>query len=291
MARAFSSSQGISTEQSVTDSKASQDDASRFDIQDRIISTDESDTTDTQDEAEENDTVENEESANESEDTTQEETQETSEGTQTVVDTKKELETWKSRYENANRKIGQQGTELHQLRQMVTQLQQQFEAKNNPQDESKFLDEFIKNPKQALAEEIQRRELQKTSQNVEQQRLEQQNIDYIYQHVPDFDSLKNDILEVAKEDGISNADMKMLEISMRTDPLIVVQFSKRAKLLKELRDTKQKGQSTLKKIASNSRKTQPIANVPNQSPKTLNDKELSSLSDAEFKALLKKYNM
>jgi hypothetical protein len=291
MAKAFSSSQGISTDaKSGTDSTASQD-VSRFNIQDRIVSEDSLETTDTEEGTDENDTIEDEGSANESE-VTQEETQETSEGTQNVDDPKKELETWKTRYDNANRTIGRQGQELHQLRQMVTQLQQQFEAKNGPQDDTKFLDDFIKNPKQALAEELQRREHQKTTQTIEQQKAEQSNIDFIYQNAPDFDTLKNDILEVAKGDGIHGANLQMLEISMKTDPLYVLQFYKRAQLLRELRNTKQKGQSTLKKIASNSRKTQPIANVPNQSQtKTISDKELSSLSDSEFKALLKKYNM
>jgi hypothetical protein len=289
MARAFSSSQGISTDpKSDTDSKASED-ASRFDVTDQKFLEPDAETTDTEAEDDENTMVEDGEPANESEDT-QEETQETSEGTQNVDDPKKELETWKTRYDNASRTIGRQGTELHQLRQMVTQLQQQFEAKN-PQDDSKFLDDFIKNPRDLIAKELQRREQQTVSQNIEQQKAEQQNIDYIYQNVPDFDSLKNDILDVAKEDGIEGANIQMLEISMKTDPLLVVQYSKRAKLLRELRDTKQKGQSTLKKIASNSRKTQPIANVPNQSSKTISDKELSSLSDSEFKALLNKYNM
>lgn len=200
---------------------------------------------------------------------------------------KKELENYKNRYSNAEKLIGKHSQELHELRKFYQQMNQQKQSQPEV-DDSEFLDDFIKNPKEALAKELQRRDSEIETQRKQQEQWVSQNTQHVYQSVPDFDSLKDTILEIAREDGIENPTMDMLQQTVNTDPLLAIQYAKRASLKREIEQVRNKGKDTIKKIASNSKKTPTIkGKTQSSSSKELTDTQLRSMSREDIQNRLK----
>ena len=247
----------------------------------------EEDTLETEKDTEEVETEEESEVSNEqeSEETSSEE--EPTEEQTSDSELKKELDNWKNRYENAQHLIAKHGTELGQLRQLVQQLQDQKPQKE--EDEAEFLDTFVQNPKAAIAKELQKREAEVLQRKQHQEQLNQQNLQYVQNSAPDFDNYKQDILEVAKLDGIKNASMDMLNHTLYNDPILALQFYHRAKLMRENNELKTKGKNVVKQLATNSKKTPTLTsgNSKKSSKVGLTDKEISNLSDKQLQELLK----
>lgn len=201
---------------------------------------------------------------------------------------KKELENYKNRYSNAEKLIGKHSQELYKLRQFYQQQQQQTQQSQNEEPDGEFLDKFIKDPKKALAQELQRREAEIQHQRLQQEQWINKNTQHVYNSIPNFDDLKNDILEIAKEDGIANPTMEMLQQTVTTDPLLAIQYAKRASLKREIMNVQNKGKETIKKIASNSKKTPTIkGKSSSSSSKELTDAQLRSMPREEIQKRLK----
>ena len=178
-------------------------------------------------EVEETEVDENATEASEPDEGDTEQAEETSDDVEAL---KKELENYKNRYSNAEKLIGKHSQELHELRKFYQQ-QQQAPKQNQPvapEDDADFLDSFVKNPKEALMKELQRRDEEINNQRMQQEQWIAQNTQHVYNSVTNFDELKNDILAVAKEDGIENPTMEMLNQTINTDPLLAIQYAKRA---------------------------------------------------------------
>jgi len=215
-------------------------------------------------------------------------TEEAEETSDDVEALRKELENYKNRYSNAEKLIGKHSQELHQLRQFYNQQLTQKQSQVEPEDNGEFLDEFIKNPKDALAKELQRREQESYSQKQQQDNWVAQNTQQVYAQVPNFDELRNDILKVAIEDGIENPTMEMLQQTVDTDPLLAIQYAKRASLKREIERVQNKGKETIKQIASNSKKTPTIkGKSKSSSSKELTSSDLRSMPREEIQKRLK----
>lgn len=209
---------------------------------------------------------------------TAEETQEPSE----IETVKSELSNWQSRYKNLEEVIGRQGKELGELRKIKKQTE------STPESEQEFLDKFIKSPKQALEEELGRRESEAGEQQRQAQEFKQNNRNFVYSAVPNMDKLSETILQLAKEDGIENANMEMLNETVISDPMLAIAYAKRALLKQEIESLRSKNGDTLKKIASNSRKTQPLTGTHSANTKEeISRKDVRNLSTEEIRARLK----
>jgi len=289
MAKVYNNANSFSPDANAKDTGNTSDAESftRFDITDAEPENTDQETTDTDSEVEEGDEEVVEESNTQEDTPSQEEsTSETSLGEITT-----ELETMKQRYANAQQLIGKHSSELHQLRQFYAEHQQrQTQA---PEEKGEILDEFIKDPRATLEKEfVRRQQLENQQRQIESQRIAQ-NTQYVDSQIPNKDTLNNLVLEIAKQDGIANPTMDMLNQSIQTDPVLAVSYYRRAQLLAELRETKTKGKKTIDTIAKNSRKPSQLNSNVSTSKQTFSysDKELSSLSDAEFKALMKQYKL
>jgi len=212
-------------------------------------------------------------------------TEETSDDVEAL---RKELENYKNRYTNAEKLIGKHSQELHQLRQFYNAQAQQKQSQGEPEDEGDFLDDFVKNPKEALSKELQRREADIQQKRQQQDEWISNNTQNVYNSVPNFDELKSTILEIAKEDGIANPTETMLLQTVQTDPILAIQYARRASLKKEIESIRNKGKETIKKIASNSKKTPTIKGKSSSSTsKELTESQLRSMSREEIQTRLK----
>jgi hypothetical protein len=214
------------------------------------------------------------------------------ENTEPDVDSlKSEVETYKNRYSNLEKLLGKQSQELGELRKFYQDFQKN-QSQSVETDEG-YVDAFIKNPKQAIQQEIARRDAESQQARIQENESVTTNLNQIYQAVPNFDQLKETILEIAKnEDGIAQADMNMLEITLKTDPLYAIMYAKRAQLKQQLEATKSNGKKVVDQLSKNSQRPQPVkAGVPSVSKDSLSSEDIANMSDKELKIAMKKYGL
>jgi len=212
----------------------------------------------------------------------------------TVEELQAELQNWQSRYENANQLIGRHSQELNELRQLKQQQEQEkpLTEEEKKENEQKFLDDFVKNPKEALERELQQREQASLIQKQQQEQFRNGNKDYVYNAVPQMDTLKNTILELAREDGIENATLQQLEDTIATDPLLAVSYAKRAVLKQELDNARNQGKQVVQKIAQNSKRAPVLKGGQSQTSKRdMTSSDIRNMSNEDLKARLKELGM
>jgi len=200
---------------------------------------------------------------------------------------KKELDNYKNRYSNAEKLIGKHSQELSQLRKFQQQQLQNQQQSQTEEPNGDFLDDFVKNPQEALSKELQKRDNAIQQQRQKQEQWVNQNMQHVYNTVPNFDELKGAILGVGKEDGIAEPSLQMLQQTVQTDPLLAIQFAKRASLKKEMENIRNNGKETIKQIAKNSKKTPTIKGKQSaSSSKEITDSQLRSMSRDEIQKRL-----
>ena len=220
--------------------------------------------------------------------TTEEGSTETEDSTPTVEELLAENKKLQDRYENANQVIGRHSQELHDLRTFKTSAEQ------SPKDEKvtseDYLNDFVKNPQEALAKELDKRENVAKQQKEYQDNIATQNSNYVYQQVPAMDNLKDTILELAREDGIENPTLKMLNDTISTDPLLAVSYAKRAVQKQQYDELKNNGKSTIEKIAKNSKKAPVTKSTSKAKEGDLTGSDIRNMSSDDINARLKELN-
>lgn len=222
-------------------------------------------------------------------DTPEEESEET---IKTQLETmKKELATWQNRYKNAESLIGRHSNELNQLRQFYAQHSQKVDSKQN-EDSGEFLENFVKNPKQALEAELNRRNEALLQQQMQHRTIVENNIQSVKQAIPNYVELADTVLEIAKQDGIASPTYEMFEQTVANDPLLAIQYLRRAQMQVELQQFKNKSKETIKKISNNSLKPKNIkSSAPQKSEEQFTNDDIAAMSDEEIKAYLKKHSV
>lgn len=176
--------------------------------------------------------------------------------------------------------IGKQSSEIGRLRK-------ELQAKAEPVDPKKFLNDFVENPTKALEAEMERREQEKAKANEEVNANYQTNLQMVLQAVPNIDALIPSMIEELVADGVQNPSIDMIKASIQTEPHLVLNYAKRAAYKQQLVQTEAKGKQMIEKVANGSRKaptTQGKSLAP-QKEKTISSRELRNMSDEELAKL------
>jgi len=189
---------------------------------------------------------------------------------------KAELAKLAERYKNAERKITQQGEELKSYRKAVPPPE--------VKDSKAQLDDFVKDPQKAIIAEIERREQEKANILAQQHEVYSANRNIVYSKIPNLDTLKETILVLAKEDGVENANIAMLEETINQEPMLAIAYAKRAELVSKYEKQLKTGKETLTKVAQASKKGAPITSGTGTTStnRSLSSKEIRGLSNAEL---------
>lgn len=180
--------------------------------------------------------------------------------TVTLEDLQSQLEESNKRYQNLQSLNGRQSQELGELRKFQKEYleKQNNSAEDNQMGDDEFIDNLVKNPQkqisQVLQKEIERRESLKMQQETEQAEVYKTHSEYVSQQVPELQSLRPTILEVAKELGTENPQDYMIDQSIVQNPDLVVAYAKIAQLKTELDNASKKGPEMLKKVAAASKR-------------------------------------
>lgn len=205
-----------------------------------------------------------------------------------IAELREEIAKLQKMNEDARTYIGQQSTELGQLRKQAQEL-------NNPDVKPEdAMNEFVQGPKEftkkAVLEELEKREQLKV-QNMQQV---QQNRQWVESQIPEFQELTTDLIEAAQKQGIQGANMEMLNHELRVNPWGVLQFARSVKLEKELNALKNqtqasidKTQTVVEKAGAKSKKTSVTAGSGLSGNEKPDASQLSSMSLAELDQLLK----
>lgn len=197
----------------------------------------------------------------------------------------KEIEKLKKQVTDSQSFIGRQSSLIGSLRSAI-QEKQKPDEEVNPKE---LLDKFVQNPRKLIEDELSRRE----SARMEQQRIQEEysnnNVSTVVKAVPNINDLIADIIEEVKLDGATGEiTAETVKASMETEPLLVINYAKRAEMRKMLSQEKTKGKTVIQKIANGSKKTPPITsnNPKTTGERSFSPKEIAKMSDAELKKYL-----
>lgn len=199
---------------------------------------------------------------------------------------------WEVRYKNLDKVFQRQAQEIGELRKMVMkQVGTPTESSGEPpQKDPKYLDKFVADPQAAIQAELDRRAAIESAKQMQEAEVARQNIASVYDKVPDFDSLRQTILELAKEDGLENPTMENIDYSLKFEPIVAMQYAKRAKLAQQLAAASNKGKEMIDKMAKGSRQAPVVTGKTgvSVSKEKLTAEDIHSMSDADLKAYLAK---
>ena len=185
--------------------------------------------------------------------------------------------------------LGRQGQELGELRKYKSEA----EAKELAEPElapDEAMDEFVKNPTEFIQKQSARAELDRRQAIERERQAYETNLDVVKNVHPDFEDMKQDIVDYAKGRGEANASMELVEQLVAVNPGYLNLFIDKMKMEKEVADlrsivTGNRSKSTKSAVASK----RSVVKGPSSSQKTVNNDvtDFTSLSDSELEAILK----
>lgn len=205
----------------------------------------------------------------------------------TPVEEKPDDKDWKTEYNNLQKVLGRQGQLIGELKAQLNKMNEKPAEPEKP-EKKLTLDEFVEDPEAALKRELDKRERRKADEMAKQEIVIRQNVEMVYEKVPNFEELLPTIIELAKEDGFESVDQDMVMRTARLEPVVAIQYAKRAALALKVNGEKAKGEQAIDRIARGTRK-QPVvtgssAGAPQKTK--LTESDIQNMTDAEIKELL-----
>lgn len=161
---------------------------------------------------------------------------------------REEYKKLEDRYKNLEKLLGRQSNEIGYLRKLA---QEREEAKLKSEEQPLTLDNFVKDPQKAIEAELSKRQSQDQRRRMEEETVLRGNVETVYNAIPNFDNLKNEILTIAKEeDGIDNVSLQMIDATISRDPVLAISYAKRALMKQKYEGMLKNGKATIEKAAS-----------------------------------------
>lgn len=201
-----------------------------------------------------------------------------------IASIKQELEKLQKMYRDSQTFNGRLTNEIGQLRKAL-------EVKAEPPPKKLDLDTFVADPAEAIRQELDKRNKEEEAKREQQNEVIRNNVSVVINHVPEFEQLIDTIIEIAKEDGLT-ADRETVLNTARFEPVLAVQYAKRAKDRQKYAGKINDNKRVLDNASKLSNRTAPpkTSSVVNTQKRSLTTKEIKAMSTKELDEWLAKNN-